>query len=237
MSHSNAPADEDPSLEAIPEDGIELSLDELGRAYARASGVEPAPLAIEEDVEPAGRDDDADCELSPKSILEAMLFVGAPDPSEPLTTRKIASWIRGVSPKEVTQLAKELQAEYEETGSAFRLERERNQLRLVLADEYDAILDSFYGETRKAKLSQQAIDVLAIVAYKQPIPRDIVNELRSRDCGSILNQLVKRNLISWELEEEKSKTKVYRTTDRFLDLFGLESIEDLPQSEDFSLPQ
>lgn len=237
MSNSNASADNDPSLEEIPEDGVELSLDELGRAYARASGVEPAPLPVEQDVEPAAQDDDAHCELSPKSILEAMLFVGSPDPSEPLTTRKIASWIRGVSPKEVTQLAKELQAEYEEAGSAFRLERDRNQLKLVLASEYDAILDSFYGEARKAKLSQQAIDVLAIVAYKQPISRDIVNELRSRDCGSILNQLVKRNLISWELEQEKSKVKVYRTTDRFLDLYGLESIEDLPQSEDFSLPQ
>ncbi len=237
MSDSNAPADNDPNPESTPDDGIELSLDELGRAYARASGIEPAPLPVEEDLEPAVPDDDAHCELSPKSILEAMLFVGAPDPSEPLTTRKIASWIRGVSPKEVTQLAKELQAEYEETGSAFRLERERNQLKLVLAKEYDVILDSFYGEARKAKLSQQAIDVLAIVAYKQPIQRELVNELRSRDCGSILNQLVKRNLLSWELEKEKSKVKVYRTSDRFLDLYGLESIEDLPQSEDYSLPQ
>ena len=236
MNENEEIAESDDDVDELTEAGIELSLDELGRAYARASGIEPEEPQEPIDAEPVALDDDAHCELSPKSILEAILFVGSTDPDEPLTTRKIASWIRGVSPKEITQLAKELQQEYEQTGSAFRVQRDRNQLRLILASDYEVVRESFYGETRKAKLSQQAIDVLAIVAYNQPIKKEEVNELRSRDCGSILNQLVKRNLVGWSPDQEKTKLKNYHTTDRFLDLFGLESIEDLPQSEEFSIP-
>ena len=236
MSENEAMPEPADDVNELPADEMELSLDELGRAYARASGIEPEEPEEPTDTKSVALDDDAHCELSPKSILEALLFVGSTDPEEPLTTRKIASWIRGVSPKEITQLAKELQREYEQTGSAFRVQRERNQFRLILASDYEVVRESFYGEVRKAKLSQQAIDVLAIVAYNQPIKKEEVNELRSRDCGSILNQLVKRNLVGWSPDQEKPKLKQYHTTDRFLDLFGLESIEDLPQSEEFLIP-
>lgn len=221
----------------MQEEGVELSLDELGRAYAKAIGLVPEEPESPPEPETETTDDNSVCELSPKSILEALLFVGTPDDSDPLTTNKVASMVRGVSVKEVTQLAKELQAEYEKAGSAFRIERSKNRLKLVLADEFDAVRESFYGEERKARLSQQAIDVLAIVAYKQPVKRETVNELRGRDCGSILNQLVKRELLSVETAEPKSRVKSYRTTDRFLDLFGLDSIDDLPQSEDAMLPE
>ncbi|MDG2013030.1 MAG: SMC-Scp complex subunit ScpB [Pirellulaceae bacterium] len=236
MNENEDLEEQDHDTDELAEDGIELSLDELGRAYARASGLEPEEIPETLETEPVVQDDDAHCELSPKSILEAILFVGSTDPDEPLTTRKIASWIRGVSPKEITQLAKELQQDYEQTGSAFRVLQDRNQLRLIIASDYEIVRESFYGEARKAKLSQQAIDVLAIVAYNQPIKKEDVNELRSRDCGSILNQLVKRKLLDWSPDQEKAKLKLYHTTDRFLDLFGLESIEDLPQSEEFSIP-
>lgn len=236
MSETSPPEPE-PTIASLEGEGVELSLDELGRAYAKAIGLVPESSEPDKPTKPQPVDDNAACELSPKSILEAILFVGSPEESEPLTTNKIASLIRDVSPKEVLQLAKELQQEYEQSGSAFRLQRDRNKLRLVLADEYDIVRESFYGEVRKARLSQQAIDVLAIVAYNQPVRRDAVTELRGRECGAILNQLVKRNLLTSDVEDPKSRVKVYRTTDRFLDLYRLESLDDLPQSEDIVLPE
>ena len=136
----------------------------------------------------------------------------------------------------IRDTAKELQSEYETNKSAFRLMIDRNKLKLVLAEEYAVVRESFYGEIRKAKLSQQAIDVLAIVAYNQPVKREDVNELRGRECSGIIKQLVKRQLLSVETAEPKSRVKVYRTTDRFLDLFGLETLEDLPRSEDAMVP-
>ena len=236
MSEPPASSEPEPSIDSLHVEGVELSLDELGRAYAKAVGLVPdEPVAVST-AEPEPIDDDAACELSPLSILEAILFVGTPEESEPLTSRKIASWIRDVSPEEITKLTKELQATYEKEGSAIRLERDHNKLRFVLASEYDPVRENFYGEVRKARLSQQAIDVLAIVAYNQPAQKDRVTELRGKECGAILNQLVKRNLLSAESPEPKSRVKIYRTTDRFLDLYGLDSLDDLPQSEDVLIP-
>lgn len=232
----NESAPENESIDPVSDDdGVELSLDELGRAYAKAVGIIPdEPVISEPEPDEAPEDDDDACELSPRSILEAIMFVGSPDDDSPLTTRKIASWIRDVSPKEITRLAKELQAEYEKEGSAFRVERDKNQLRLVLAEEFEVIRQNFYGEVRAARLSQQAIDVMAIVAYNQPVTRDRVTELRGRDCSGVLNQLVKRNLVSAEQRESQPKVKEYRTTDRFLELFGLDTLDDLPQAEEIA---
>lgn len=240
MNSDTGQPESDPNEETLPEfpeDGVELSLDELGRAYAKAVGLIADEPVEEKDPLPDVVDDDAACEMSPRSILEAMLFVGSPDSDSPLTTRKIASWIRDVSPKEITELANQLQAEYEEEGSAFRIERDQQKLKLVLAGEFEPVRESFYGEVRKARLSQQAIDVLAIVAYKQPVTKERISDARGRDCGSILNQLVKRKLLQIDRDPENARVRLFITTDRFLNLFGLESLEDLPQSEDMLPPE
>ena len=227
--NENSPDDDEPV--------VELSLQELGRAYARAAGIEPDDIPATEPEEPAAPDDDAACELSPKSILEALLFVGSPDDESPLTTRKIASWIRDVTPAEINELARELQDEYATAESAIRIQRDKGKLRLELAEEYEPIRERFYGEVRQARLSQQSIDVLAIVAYNQPIVREEVNRLRGRECSAILNQLTKRKLLSANPSRESPRIKEYRTTDRFLELFGLETLGDLPQSEEAMLPE
>ncbi len=222
---------------SIEDDSVELSLDELGRAYAKAVGLVPEPAKPEsiEDADLEERDEESICPISPKSILEAILFVGTPDDEDKLTTRKIASWLRDVSPKEITEAAKQLNAEYEAEGAVFRIQRDKSTLRLVLSDEYESIRERFYGEVRKARLSQQAIDVLAIVAYNQPVSRGQVEKLRGRSCGAILSQLTKRQLLSIEASKESPKTKEFRTTDRFLEMFGLDTLDDLPQSDETQL--
>ncbi|MGI9519059.1 MAG: SMC-Scp complex subunit ScpB [Pirellulaceae bacterium] len=231
---SDLESSEPPADEAV----VELSLQELGRAYAQAAGLVTEEDAISEpDDEQAPPDDDTACEISPRSILEALLFVGTPDEDSPLTTRKIASWIRDVTPAEINQLAKELADEYAERSSAIRLHRDQGKLRLVLAEEFESVRDRFYGEVRHARLSQQSIDVLAIVAYNQPMVREEVNRLRGRECSAILNQLTKRQLLSAVPKPDSPRTKEYRTTDRFLELFGLETLDDLPQSEEALLPE
>ncbi len=227
---------EEPTIESLQQEGVELSLDQLGRAYAKAVGlVDETQEPVQAKKQPVSIDDDAACELSPKSILEAILFVGSAD-NEPFTSRQIAALMRDVSAKEVASLAKELQLEYEQTGSAYRIERDKNKIRMVLAEPFHVVRENFYGEVRHAKLSQQAIDVLAIVAYNQPVTRDHVSKLRGRDCGAILKQMVKRDLLVDQSTKENARIKEYRTTDRFLELFGLETIADLPQSDDASTP-
>ncbi len=230
---------EDDQSEAEIELEQEFSLDDLGRAYARAVGADPDQVAladtglVEDSDSDPGEDAAADnlaCPVSPKTIVESVLFVGSPR-GEKLTSRKIASHLRDVSAKEVDAITKELNQEYENSNSPFRITRDGNDLQLTLLEEFEPIRQKFYGEVREAKLSQSVIDILSIVAYKQPIGKKEIEVLRGASVGSTLNQLVKRELLEIAGNVKGTREKLYQTTDRFLDLFGLESLADLPRAD------
>lgn len=223
-----------------------LSVDQLTQAFAQlmgrgddhASGSavkhptdagEPgaSELAVPDDAE----DQDAG-HVTPAAVVEAVLFVGHPQ-NEPLTGRQIASYLRGVSPQEVDALIEQLNAQYDEHGAAYRIVSEGAGYRMTLRGEFNRLRDAFYGRVREARLSQAAVDLLAIVAYHQPITREAIDQLRDQSSGATLGQLVRRQLLQVELSTDKPRRKIYRTTDRFLDVFGLESLDDLPSQEDF----
>jgi segregation and condensation protein B len=92
--------------------------------------------------------------------------------------------------------------------------------------------DQFYGRVKEARLSQAAIDVLALVAYHQPLTREGLDALRDKENGALLTQLVRRRLLQVERLADAPQVKRYRTTDRFLAMFGLNSLEDLPRAQD-----
>lgn len=170
----------------------------------------------------------------PERVVESILFVGTPDNS-PISARLIASLMRGVSPNEVDQYVEKLNRNYEAEGAAYRIEREDLGYRMQLDPAMIPVRNQFYGQIKEAKLNQQVIDVLSVVAYHQPVERAEVERLVGKPAGGSLNQLIRRNLII--MEKTEGKTKCYRTTQRFLELFGLDEIDDLPQSEamdDFS---
>ncbi len=248
------------AFKAAPTDEHGLPLDELTQAYADliARGDDPyaalpdpdeSPLSVltEEDgeeVEEAGDDEseaddpsagaanaDAACEISPRTILEAMLFVGHPE-NQSLTSENVASLMRGVRAPEIDELVVELNRSYDEEGCPYRIESIGAGYQLVLRDEFHSLRDIFYGRVKAAKLSQAAVDVLAIVAYKQPLTREEVDAMRGRPSGSLLAQLVRRQLLRVERPHDKPRTPRFCTTDRFLQLFGLESLRDLPSTPD-----
>lgn len=237
------------AFRAAPPDDQGLSLDELSQAYAdllaggddpfaEAAAPEPSTgvaavvekLADEED-EQQPEEQEAFCEISPRNILEAMLFVGHPD-NKPLSSEKVASYMRGVRPQEIDELVAELNGGYDRDGSPYRIESVGAGYRMALRDEFSSLRDKFYGRNKSARLSQAAIDVLAIVAYKQPLTRDEVDSMRGKPSGTILTQLVRRRLLKMERPNKKPRTPRYHTTDRFLELCGLESLRDLPESLD-----
>ena len=221
------------------DDAQSLSLYELSQAYAQLTGntattskSSPANDAASPDPEGESEAVESDaCDISPLSILEAMLFVGHPE-NEPLTAALAASLMRGVEPSEISGLVDQLNAIYEEEDRAFTIRSEGNGFRLVLKKEHAPLRDNFYGRIREARLSPAAVDVLAVVAYHQPVTRDDVEKQRGVPSGAILTQLVRRNLLQMQRPAERPKTPIYTTTERFLDLFGLESVADLPQSQE-----
>ncbi len=168
---------------------------------------------------------------NPRTILEAMLFVGHPA-NEPLTAEQVAGCLRGVQAGDVEGLVAELNEEYQQLGCPYRIIAEGIGYRLSLAEKWHKLRDRFYGKVREARLSQAVIDVLSVVAYHQPISQERVDELRSKPSGGILRQLVRRRLLRMEMPEKKGDPRLFYTTERFLTLFGLESLAELPQSED-----
>lgn len=180
-------------------------------------------------------DDDTACPVSPESIVESILFVGCPR-GEKLTAKEIAGVIRDVSPAEVKKIGKALNEKYIRENRAWRIVIDGNELRMKLADDLENLQIVFHGRDREASLSQSAIDVLALVAYRQPVTREQIEESRDKSSAGVVRQLVKRNLIVEEPPAKKgTKGTLYRTTDRFLELMGLDSIDDLPQSQPVEL--
>ena len=178
-------------------------------------------------------DDDSACPISPESIVESILFVGAPR-GEKMTSKKIAALLRDVSPAEVTRIAKALNKQYEAENAAFRIATEKGNIKMKIADDLVEFQNEYYGRNGQARLAQSVIDILAVVAYQQPVTRKTIEATRGKSVGSALNQLVRRNLVSVEAVKNAkgSKEKLYSTTGRFLELFQLDTLEDLPQSHD-----
>ena len=177
--------------------------------------------------------DDAHCPLTPESIIEAMLFVGTPK-GIPLRISQIAAGLRDVSESEVASHIADLNAKYKQENAAFKIEVNEESVQMTLVEELGELQNDFFGRNKQVQLSQTVIDVLAVVAYNQPITRAQVETARGKPSGSILAQLVRRNLLSVDMDEPQSAKRNYSTTDRFLELFHLSQIEDLPQSHDVS---
>ena len=192
-------------------------------------------------------DDNRGCPIEPATIIESIIFVGTPR-GTPLTLKAIAAVLRDVTPDDVATEIAGLNERYRSQESAFRIvvqkvddEAEKDahvdenaEVTMVLADTLDAFCNDYFGRNKQVQLSQASIDVLAVVAYHQPISKAEVEKTRGKPCGTVLAQLVRRDLLLLKQTQDKPVKKEYETTKRFLDLFQLSSVEDLPQSHDVS---
>lgn len=242
--------DSDPENDGQSQTGSEdesiVSADQLSEAFAQLMSDPDEEDVVPGDGDASERNDDGtetesqvasvdendDSPVSPESILEAMLFVGHPE-NQPLTNRVLASFMRGVSPGEIDDLVIDLNDRYRDQGAAYQIVSEGSGYRMALRSDFESVRNRFYGKVREVRLSQTAIDILAIVAYNQPVDRKEIDKLRGKPSGGMLNQLVRRDLISVERTDERPKRIVYRTTDRFLAFLNIDSIDDLPFGEDF----
>ncbi|MBC7852159.1 MAG: SMC-Scp complex subunit ScpB [Pirellulaceae bacterium] len=205
---------------ATPDGG---DLDEGETASVSALAIGQAPLRRVVD-----GNDDQGCEITPRSILEAILFVGHPQ-SEPLSSQQIAGLMRGVNSDEVDELVRELNENYTAEAAPYLIQSRGAGYLLELREEFASLRDRFYGRIKEVRLTQGAIDVLAIIAYNQPISLPEIDRIRGRSSGAAISQLVRRDILAYHRADGKGAKPTYRTTERFLDLYGLESLDDLPQ--------
>jgi len=146
---------------------------------------------------------------------------------------RASSAIRGLTSNQFLRSIKDLKLEYRRQGRPYTIQKQGASFVLALLGRYRPILERLYGQNREARLSQPAIEVLSLVAYRQPVTKHEIDAIRGADSGALLRQLVRRGLVSIAQRLEKGSRGVsYGTTPRFLELFKLKSLDDLPQTKD-----
>jgi segregation and condensation protein B len=162
-------------------------------------------------------------------IVEAMLFVGGP----PLTAEHARAAVRGLTAERLQEAVDVLNRAYRAQGRPYAVRQSGDGFTLAVKPTFRAVREKLFGGPREARLSQPALDVLALVAYRQPVAKAEIDAVRGADSGSVLRQLVRLGLVAVVRRGDAGRRDVaYGTTPRFLDLFGLTSPEDLPRLGD-----
>ena len=202
------------------------SAEELARSYGEMLS---RPWEDLPDAGPAAEAGEASAAPPPLArIVEALLFVGGP----PLTAARAMEAARGLTPAALTQILEGLNRDYRRQGRPYRIQPRDQGYELALRPRFRIVLDRLYGSAREARLSPAALDVLALAAYRQPVSRDEIDSLRGGDSGAALRQLVRLGLIAVQRGESDRREALYRTTPRFLSVFYLRSLDDLPRTQD-----
>ena len=165
-----------------------------------------------------------------KGALEAMLLVS----SDPVSASSLAA-ILNVAPGEVASLLAELKVEYEETNRGFQLREVAGGWRLFTHPAYHDQVEAFVMSWDTQKLSQAALETLAVIAYHQPVTRETVKGIRGVNSDGVISSLVDKGLVrEMGRDPQRGQAIIYGTTSAFLEKFGLRSTRDLPDLEQFA---
>ncbi|MGD0462656.1 MAG: SMC-Scp complex subunit ScpB [Tepidisphaeraceae bacterium] len=167
-------------------------------------------------------------------LLEALLL----STHHPLTAGRIAELMDLQATKPVRQAIKDLNIQYEESHRAFRVEQVAGGYQILTLPEFGEHLKKLHQREIDAKLTKAALETLAIIAYKQPILRADIEAIRGVMCGETIRSLMEKRLVNIAgRAEEPGRPILYGTTKRFLEVFGLNTLKDLPQSEEALKPR
>ncbi len=161
-------------------------------------------------------------ELRPS--LEAVLMVA----DQPLDTLTLASAV-GYPADEVTAALVALAEEYTEQGRGFELRNVAGGWRYYTREEYAVVVEGFVLDGQRARLTQAALETLAVVAYKQPVSRARVSAIRGVNVDGVMRTLLARGLVEEAGQDHETGANLYRTTNYFLERIGVTSIEELPE--------
>jgi segregation and condensation protein B len=193
----------------------------------------PVTDAPEDENLPPEAEDDASETPSDVSVdtrlLEALLF----STHHPLTAGRLAELMDLNATKPVRQAIKDLNAQYEESRRSFRIEQVAGGYQILTMPEFGEHLAKLHQREIDAKLTKAALETLAIIAYKQPILRADIEAIRGVACGETIRNLMEKRLVNIAGRAEvPGRPILYGTTRRFLEVFGLNTLKDLPQSEE-----
>ena len=163
-----------------------------------------------------------------RSTIEAILFA-SPDP---VSRRRLQAMLREAPKGAVREALLEMEAEYLTSPRGFLLHEDGAGIRLLSKPDFAPYVARLRGESRRIRLSAAAFETLAVIAYRQPVKRAALEQIRGVSCGPVVKNLMEWNLIRITgLEESVGRPRLYGTTSEFLELFGLSDIDGLPEPE------
>jgi segregation and condensation protein B len=166
--------------------------------------------------------DIAVAELRPS--LEALLMIA----DQPLDDTTLAAAV-GVPVAEVSSALAELAEEYADQGRGFELRNVAGGWRYYTREEFAPVVEAFVLDGQQARLTQAALETLAVVAYKQPVSRARVSAIRGVNVDGVMRTLLTRGLVEEAGEDYSTGAHLYRTTSYFLERIGVTSLDELPE--------
>lgn len=178
---------------------------------------------------PAGLPSVADLDLKP--ALEAVLMVV----DEPATEEHLSKILERPK-RQITRALRELAGEYAAQGRGFELRHVANGWRFYSRAAYAPAVERFVLDGQQARLTQAALETLAVVAYRQPVSRSRVSAVRGVNCDGVMRTLLQRGLVAEAGTEPETGAILYVTTNYFLERMGLRGLDELPELAPF-LPE
>ena len=227
----DAPADE--ASDEQPDTGAEeeASADEASHTPAVSEDeLEDAEdLAEEQDTETP-----EDFEATLETVIEAVLFAC----DEPLSPKRLVDIAEAGSVKDVNQCVRALNKTYRQSGRAFRIEKISGGYQMMTLSPFNPWITKLIKVRSDNKLTPAALETLAIVAYKQPIIRADIEAIRGVASGEVLRNLMYKGMAKIVGRAEiLGRPMLYGTTKKFLDVFGLANLKDLPKIEELKKPE
>lgn len=211
VDEENVDEDSDPSAEEVP-----ATEDDAAEEEAVEATDEPkAPIVLPEDLD---------------ARVEAALITS----ERPMTAARVAEALGAAGAyKAIEEAIDALNIEYERTGRSFRIEKVAGAWQVVTLSKYADVLDGLKRTKQDNRLSASQLETLAIVAYKQPIVRAQIEAIRGSASGEVLRLLMDRHLVKVVgRAEEIGRPMLYGTTKQFLEVFGLGTLKDLPDTDE-----
>ncbi len=161
------------------------------------------------------------------TAIEALLFASP----VPLTDAQLAKLI-GRDKRHIPSLIESLNASYEEWGRSFRVERFGEGYRLYTLPRFEKYISRLAEIPRPARLSRAALEVLSIVAYRQPVVKAEIERIRGIDSDGVLRTLLEKDLLAISGKSDgPGRPLLYKTTQQFLEFFGISDLSELPKPE------
>ena len=160
------------------------------------------------------------------STVEALILASP----EPLAGKKIAEMLEEMTPSKVAQAVAELNNRYMESDSSYRIREISGGYQFYIVPEYTGYVKEMFSRRRKLRLTRAALETLAIIAYKQPVTKTDIEQIRGVASDGVLQNLLEKNMLTITGRASTvGKPLQYGTTDEFLKFFGLNNIGDLPK--------